>query len=55
MHSIHLNYDIDKPASGPKEQISINPWLYLYGEYNGKDWKAKLDIFKFIECCVWVA
>ncbi|WP_243317292.1 hypothetical protein [Geothrix paludis] len=54
IHSIHLNYDFSENLPCPREKVYLLPTLFFYGEHFGKSWKAELDIFRFIECCVWV-
>lgn len=43
IHAAKVRFDIEEEAGQPY----LNPYIYLYGEQNGKSWKAVLDIIAF--------
>lgn len=43
IHAKKVRFDVEKDG----EQTYLNPFIYLYGEQNGKSWKATLDIVAF--------
>jgi len=47
IHAKHINFDLEN-AKSTKEYDSINSTIYLYGDHNKKEWKAELDVCKFI-------
>lgn len=52
IHSLHLNYDMSEDLTAPRRKVYLHPYLYFYGEHLGKSWKAKLELFRFIDCCI---
>jgi hypothetical protein len=53
IHANKVRFDIEEKV----EQPYLNPFIYLYGEQNGKKWKATIDIIAFVKeyfslvCC----
>jgi hypothetical protein len=47
LHCTSLNFDYSKVP--PMRGGPVTPVLYLYGERNGKDWKATLNVNAFID------
>lgn len=47
LHAYSINFDVSDATS--LYVGHINPTIYLYGEYNGKKWKAEVDIYCFAE------
>ncbi|MEO6696721.1 MAG: hypothetical protein ABIN45_01825 [Gammaproteobacteria bacterium] len=43
IHAKRIRFDVEDDAG----QSFMNPIIYLYGEQNGKNWKASLDIVAF--------
>ncbi|MDO9468160.1 MAG: hypothetical protein Q7J36_12745 [Thiobacillus sp.] len=43
IHAKKIRFDVEEDAG----QSYLNPFIYLYGEQNGKSWKATLDIVAF--------
>lgn len=51
IHAKHINFDLLNPNS-IKEYDYMNPQIYLYGDFNGHEWKTELDILKFISILI---
>lgn len=49
IHATGINFDLSK-AHNIKTGY-LNPFVYLYGELQGKKWKVKLDVYHFCENC----
>lgn len=47
IHIEHINFDLKDPKSLKKHK-GIAPTLYMYGKYQGKEWKVVLDIMKYL-------
>jgi hypothetical protein len=50
-HATKINPDLVIPnkATNPDEKGShVRPLLYLYGEKNGKEWRAVLNLIHFV-------
>ena len=47
IHGNSLNFDLSKNKNIRSGYLL--PYIYIYGEKNGKEWKVKIDIFKFIK------
>jgi hypothetical protein len=45
--SINFHYVADQPRRG----LALEPKVHLYGTHNGKDWKATIDVDRFIHVC----
>lgn len=43
IHAKKIHFDLEEDAG----QSYLNPFIYLYGDHNGKSWKATLDIVAF--------
>ncbi|MHB1334101.1 MAG: hypothetical protein ACYCY1_16040 [Sulfuriferula sp.] len=43
IHAKKIRFDVEEIAG----QSYLNPFIYLYGEQNGKDWKVTIDIVAF--------
>ena len=43
IHAQTVHFDIEKLGI----QSFLNPFIYLYGIFHGKSWRAKLDVIKF--------
>jgi len=43
IHAKKIRFDVEVDAG----QSYLNPFIYLYGEHNGKNWKATLDVVAF--------
>jgi len=43
IHAKKVRFDVGEDAG----QSYLNPFIYLYGEQNGKSWKATIDIIAF--------
>jgi hypothetical protein len=53
LHSTLMN--LDRSETGSITAGHLEPRVHLYGEYNGKEWKATIDIFDWIEVIYWVS
>ena len=47
IHARHINFDLEN-AKSIRQYDSINNIVYLYGEFHHKEWKAELDVCKFV-------
>ena len=48
LHASTINLDRSK---GPSIYDGhVRPKVHLYGEYRGRDWKATIEVFRWIEC-----
>lgn len=47
IHTKHINFDLEN-AKSINEYDSLNNTIYLYGDYQNKEWKVELDVCKFI-------
>lgn len=47
IHTQHINFDLDNPKN-IQEYDSINKTIYLYGDYNDKEWKVVLDVCEIL-------
>ena len=47
LHAYSINFDVSDETS--LYAGHINPTVYLYGEHNGKKWKAEVNIYSFAE------
>jgi hypothetical protein len=46
IHALHVNFDL---AGTKKNKLGyLRPVVHLYGEFHGEDWRAVLDVMKFI-------
>jgi hypothetical protein len=43
IHAKSVKYDVEEL----NVQIYLNPFIYLYGSFQGKQWRVNLDIIKF--------
>jgi hypothetical protein len=44
IHASKVRFDVEHSAGG---QAYVMPFIYLYGEKNGVEWRATLDVLKF--------
>jgi hypothetical protein len=51
IHSEHINFDMHDPKS-LREYAYILPIVYLYGVKGRDEWRAKIDVVKFVEVAV---
>jgi len=47
IHAKHINFDLEEGINLGKYDY-LNPFVYLYGDYQDKDWKAQIDINTFV-------
>ncbi|MCK9626576.1 MAG: hypothetical protein M0R23_08995 [Bacteroidales bacterium] len=47
IHTKHINFDLEN-AKSINEYDSLNNTIYLYGDYQNKEWKVELDVCTFI-------
>ena len=45
IHAIKIHYDITELATGLRY---VNPTIYYYGRFKGKEWKATLDVEEYV-------
>ena len=45
IHATKIHYDVSELKNGLRY---LNPTIYYYGRFKGKDWKAILDIEKYV-------
>ena len=51
LHADLIHFDLTQAKEWHKQ--AINPVMYLYGVYRRKEWKATIDILKFVEMAYW--
>lgn len=44
IHATKIRFDVEHNASG---QAYVTPYIYLYGNKNGVEWRATLDVLEF--------
>lgn len=47
LHCLSINFDYI--SENPKRGMALNPFVHLYGSKGEQEWKATIDINRFVE------
>lgn len=48
IHCNFINWDLEN-AKSINDYEGLNPYIYLYGDYKGKEWRVLINIYDFID------